>query len=412
MNLKINDRSEKRGNEELGSNDVVPVATNSSNSSTSQRQNDSDLPLLQSIRLYPKVVGYCFALTSAILLWGYDLVIVGTITALPAFQRDFGRTYPHDPSRHFVPAVWLSLWAALGPFGSVIGSLAGGWLQDKIGRKLCLAIGSFISALGVAIVFASNHGTDVESRRSLFLVGKIVQGFAIGIVAVQSQTYCSEIVPTCLRGPALALFPTFTMLGQLAGAVVIYGVSKIEGQKSYEIAFATQWIFSAPPLALAFVMPESPAYLVKKRKMDQALKAQERLLTMEVDAREVLQKVQRSIDAEEEMAKQASYWDCFNKANIRRTMIVVYANLVTALFGLPLLASASYFMQVVGMSARNSLVFLILGIVLGLLSNGVGVWVMSRVGRRPLLIITLSIAAVLWTGMGIAGFWSGVVTIW
>jgi len=42
--------------------------------------------LWQSLKRWPKVVGYNLALSSAILLYGYDLVIVGTVSAMPAFQ--------------------------------------------------------------------------------------------------------------------------------------------------------------------------------------------------------------------------------------------------------------------------------------------------------------------------------------
>jgi hypothetical protein len=43
-------------------------------------------PLWQSIKKFPRIVGYCLALSSAILLYGYDLVIVGTVAAMPQFQ--------------------------------------------------------------------------------------------------------------------------------------------------------------------------------------------------------------------------------------------------------------------------------------------------------------------------------------
>ena len=44
------------------------------------------LPLGKALRLYPKVALYTSFVTLAILLWGYDLVIVGTVSSIPAFQ--------------------------------------------------------------------------------------------------------------------------------------------------------------------------------------------------------------------------------------------------------------------------------------------------------------------------------------
>ena len=45
-----------------------------------------NLTFNRAVRLYPKVAGFCVAFASGIIMYGYDLVIVGTITALPAFQ--------------------------------------------------------------------------------------------------------------------------------------------------------------------------------------------------------------------------------------------------------------------------------------------------------------------------------------
>jgi MFS family permease len=368
-----------------------------------------NLPLIQACKLYPKVVAYCFGLTTVILLWGYDLVIVGTIQALPVFQRDYGRLLNED---YIIPANWLAMWLAFTPLGALLGAVAGGWFQDRVGRRLCLAVGSILSAIGVAVIFVSNLPDDVDSRRGTFLAGKTIQGLAIGMVVVQSQTYVSEISPTSLRGPALALFPTFTMLGQLLGAIVIYSASSYDSSRSYLIAFGSQWAFSCPPLLLALFMPESPAYLVRKRRMDKAMNSIKRLHTKNVDHDQILERVRISIEAEEELAKQVSYWDCFNKANLRRTLIVMWANIIPTLFGLPFLANASYFIQTVGMGADNSLIFLILGIVLGMLSNAVSVWVLSKVGRRRISWVTLSLCAVLWFAMGICGIWNNIITIW
>jgi hypothetical protein len=69
-------------------------------------------------------------------------------------------------------------------------------------------------------------------------------------------------------------------------------------------------------------------------------------------------------------------------------------------------------MQIVGMGSSNSLIFLILGIGLGLIANVVSLWVLNGFGRRFLCLATLGTSIVLWLAMGIAGCFTGVVTIW
>jgi hypothetical protein len=49
-------------------------------------ENKAYVPLWHSLKKWRRIVGYCLALSSAILLYGYDLVIVGTVAAMPQFQ--------------------------------------------------------------------------------------------------------------------------------------------------------------------------------------------------------------------------------------------------------------------------------------------------------------------------------------
>lgn len=367
------------------------------------------MPLWQAVRTYPKVVTYFACLTSAVILWGYDLVIVGSVTAVPAFQKDFGELFEDE---WIIPAGWLSLWLAFGPLGSLFGSITGGFIQDRIGRRYSLMTGAIIASMAVAVIFTSNLPATLDARRGMFLVGKTIQGFAVGIIKIQCLTYVSENAPTVLRGPAMALFPTATLLGQLIGSAVVFSIEDVETSNGYLIAFGSQWILSIFPFTLSIVMPESPAYLVRKNRMEEAYRAAQRLFEPKASASGQLAKIKANVEAEDSMAHEVSYMNCFNSAHRRRTWTVVFANLIPTLFGLNLLSTASYFLQTVGLDSQPSLVFLITGIVLGLVANGASVWVLSRVGRRSVTLVTTSIAGAFWFGMGIAGSWPGISTAW
>lgn len=238
--------------------------------------------------------------------------------------------------------------------------------------------------------------------------GKGFQGLAIGMVLTTTQTYMSEVLPPRLRGPVLAFFPIFTLLGQLVGALVIYACMK--ASNGYIICFGSQWPFSAVPLLVALVIPESPTYLVRKNKLEAAYKAQERLDPKHRDAQEAIMIIQRNIEHERQQHK-ATYADCFKGTNLRRTLLVMLGAAMPQLWGLTLLAKASYFAQVVGLSPNLSVLLLILGIVCGLLSNVVSMWVLHRVGRRTLVLVGFAVTGVLWTAMGISGIWDGTPTI-
>ncbi|GJN71779.1 hypothetical protein PLICBS_005847 [Purpureocillium lilacinum] len=366
-----------------------------------------DLTLWKSVKKWPKVVLYCVGLTFAILMYGYDYAIVGTTSAMPSFQRDFGEQLPNG--KWILPSLWLGLWTFASPGASIIGAVAGGWFQDWCGRRASLAVGSFLCAIGVAISFVSNLPSDINDRRGVFLAGKGFQGGAIGMVMTTTQTYISEIAPPNLRGPMLAFFPIFTLLGQLIGAAVIFGCLNLPN--GYTICFATQWGFSGVPLLLSYAIPESPTYLIRKGFLEKARRAQRRLDGRDIPTEETIGAIQRNIEQERKSAR-ATYVDCFKAANRRRTFIVMFAGLLPQMFGLTLLSKASYFAQVIGMESTLSVLVLILGIVCGLLANVCSMYVLSKVGRRILIIYSLGVLTILWGAMGIAGIWPGKISLW
>ncbi|OKP05948.1 Maltose permease MAL61 [Penicillium subrubescens] len=294
----------------------------------------------------------------------------------------------------------------------MIGAIFGGHFQDRGGRRLALATGSFLSAIAVAMCYVADLPDDMDSRRGLFLAGKLFQGICIGILLCVVQTYMSEVLPVLLRGPIIAFLPIFTLLGQLIGSIVVYTSLKHKDATSYRICFASQWPFSAVPFVLAALLPESPTWLVRRGRLDKALKAQKRLDTAHIDSAAIVDEIRTSILVEEEERKTQTYMDCFKGIHKRRTLIVAFASALPQLFGLQLLANASYFMQIVGMGSSNSLIFLILGIGLGLIANVVSLWALNGFGRRFLCLATLGTSVVLWLAMGIAGCFAGVVTIW
>ncbi|KAJ5833922.1 hypothetical protein N7474_002233 [Penicillium riverlandense] len=367
------------------------------------------VPLWQSLKKWPKIVAYNLALSSAILLYGYDFVIVGTVSAMPAFQHKYGKELD---GQFIIPATWLALWNAASPIGWMVGAILGGYFQDRAGRRRALALGSFFSAVAVAICFVSDLPDAIESRRGVFFAGKLFQGVCIGMLLCVVQTYMSEVLPVLLRGPIIAFLPVFTLLGQLVGAVVVYTSLKYPGSESYRVCFGSQWPFSAVPFVLAAVLPESPTWLVRKGRMEKALKAQQRLDTAGINSEAIVEEIKLSILAEEEEGGSYTYMDCFRGIHARRTLIVAFASALPQFFGLQLLANASYFAEQVGMSSTNALTFLILGIALGLVANIVSLWALNAFGRRFLSFTTMTTATVLWFAMGIAGCFASIVTIW
>lgn len=97
-----------------------------------------------------------------------------------------------------IPARWQSAWNATYNVGMMVGSIAAGWIQDRIGRRLVIAGAIVLAAAGIAIAFVASSSPE-------FLGSKIMTGIAVGMMQTTVQTYVSEIAPLPMRGIALSM---------------------------------------------------------------------------------------------------------------------------------------------------------------------------------------------------------------
>lgn len=396
---------------------VSLIDTGKSDANLSKEKENNTAPLRESLRQYSTLVWWMLGMSLAILYGGYDSAVLGTLNAVPAYQRDFGECCQWNEKKQkdedFIPVFWVSIWDGIGPLGGILGSALGGWFLDRWGRRFCLMVGSIIGIGAILVFVLANTPSNKDYKRIMILVGKVIQGFGLGIIKIETFTYMSEVIPVSLKGAVMSLVPIFTLLGQLIGAVIIFAVSGSDKSSAYTIAVGSQWALAIPPLVLAFFIPESPAFLLKTRKDTQgALRSFERLLGPKNNARSAMLRLQETLDEEAKNSVKLSYLDCFNAANRRRTLIVMFAGSIEFFFGLTLLSSVSYFLQQVGMDASKSILFLIGGIVVGLIANTGSTWMVTHIGRRKLTITTLLLASGLWTVMGLAGIKQYSFTPW
>ncbi|KAI6784169.1 uncharacterized protein J7T54_004715 [Emericellopsis cladophorae] len=388
----------------------LPTCPISCQRSASQDEVDPEqrLPLGKAIKLYPKVARWCLVMTLAIISWGYQLVIVGAIVSVDAFKRDYGETFER---RQIIPSMWLSMWFGLPPAGTACGAMAAGWLGDRFGRKWTLFTGSVVSAGAVVIIFFSHVGGGAVTKRAMFTGGITIQGFAVGLIKTTCLTYVSENAPTSIRGSAMALFPTFTLVGQLIGFVVTYVTNGVPGRRGYLGALGSQGVLALAPFIISLTMHESPAWLLRKGKTDRALRSATKLFAPKINPSLVLKGYRDTLEEERATKGGSTFIACFKDTNIRRTFITILANVFPALFGLDLLSNANTFLETVGLDSSTALLMMIAGVVAGIGGNAVGIWTLSRVGRRQSTFWTMGVAAAFWCGVGVCGFFRGKLTI-
>jgi sugar porter (SP) family MFS transporter len=292
------------------------------------------------------------------LLFGYDTGVVSG--ALLFVKKDFGG----------LSSFQQELVTSLLLVGAVVGALVAGRVADLIGRRLTVLITAMVFVVGVLLAaFTPTY--------PVLLVARVVIGLAVGSASMVVPLYIGEVVPPRVRGGLVSLNQLAITSGILASYLVDYGLA---GTANWRLMFG----LAAIPAVLLFVgmlfQKESPHWLIRQERID--------------EARDVLARVRDSDDIEAEIRdvqevsrKQAGTRELLSPS-VRPLLLVgvllaVFQQITginTVIYYAPSLLQGAGF----GNSAA-----LLANVVNGAVNVGmtiVAVWLLDRVGRRPLLL--------------------------
>jgi MFS transporter, SP family, arabinose:H+ symporter len=196
------------------------------------------------------VIGISLVAALGGFLFGFDMIVVsGTIKSITTLfaLNDF----------------WKGWATSCCVFACIPGAAFAGTLADMLGRKKVL--------IGTAVLFAvSAVGAGWANTFALFSFYRILGGLAIGAASGVAPIYIAETAPTRFRGRFVSFY-------QLA---IVVGISAAYYSNYFMLATgdnAWRWMLTAGvvPAALflvfLFLVPETPRWLAKKGRDDEAL---------------------------------------------------------------------------------------------------------------------------------------------
>lgn len=249
----------------------------------------------------------------------YDVFLMGNFVALPEFKRRFGIL--DGAGNPVIETKWQSALQMSGQLGALIGVFVAGPLTSKVGYRYSTLTGLMLLNGFIFIMFFANS-------LPVFFVSQLVMGIPWGIFIANAPAYCSEIVPLRLRAPATQMLQMFWAIGSIIVGAVTYRYNTQLDRDAYRIPIALQWMFPTPLAILIFFAPESPWWLARKGKFDQAARSVERLGRKSLlNAGDVVAMMRRVIEAEASTSAP-NYIELFKGTDLRRTLIVcgVYAS--------------------------------------------------------------------------------------
>ncbi|KAF4335662.1 major facilitator superfamily transporter SP family general alpha glucoside:H+ symporter [Fusarium beomiforme] len=344
-------------------------------------EEERETTFLKSIKQHRAAVAWSILLSTAIIMEGYDMKLIGSLNAQPAFKKRYGERLPNG--NYEIPAAWQAGLSNGASVGSIFGLYLNGHVSERLGFKKAMLLSLVLMTLAIFIPF---FAPSIQ----VLLVGQIFQGIPWGVFQTLTTAYAAEVCPVHLRGYLTTYVNLCWVIGQFLSAGVLRAMADRTDQWAYRIPFAIQWIWPVPLIIAISFAPESPWWCVRKDRIADAKANLRRLVNSRTTSAEALDNMVKLMEVtvaqEREAGTGKHYPDCFRGVNRRRTMIACCTWGIQILSGTGLRTYATYFYHQAGLPTTQAFNMSLIQYALGI----VGVWVswlmLPYFGRRTMYI--------------------------
>lgn len=308
-------------------------------------------------RGYALVIAFAAALGG--LLFGYDTSVISG--AILFVRQQFQLT-----------AIETELAVSIVLAGAAIGAGFAGFFGDRYGRRPVLIVNAILFG-GFAVL------TGMANGLPLFLTARFVVGIAVGIASMLTPLYIAELAPPEVRGALV----TLNQLAIVTGIVVAYYVDYLFSASSNWRAMFISAVLPSVVLLIALIfLPESPRWLVTRRRVDEAYRILNRVESSE-DARRHLEELKLVTEAD-----KLRFRDLFGGRFRKPLMIGVGLAVFQQITGVnAIIYYTPTILQMAGFqSAKSAILATVLVGGVNLVLTVVALFLLDRVGRRPLLL--------------------------
>jgi MFS transporter, SP family, arabinose:H+ symporter len=245
----------------------------------------------QGMRSYLALISFIAALGG--FLFGFDTAVVsGTLVYL---EVQFELT-------SFMVGVVVS--SAL--VGCMVGALFAGALSDRFGRKAMLIVSAVLFVVGAL-------GTAVPSTVTLLILARWIGGVGVGVASMLAPMYLSEVSPPHVRGRLIALYQLAITIGIVVAYCSNFFLQWLSTHTLSEMSagpwrwmlvdevwrgmFAAGVIPAMVFLLLLLIVPETPRWLAKQDRVDEARAVLSRIVGQKEADRE-LSEIQQALGQE------------------------------------------------------------------------------------------------------------------
>ena len=262
-------------------------------------------------------------------------------------------------------------------YGTVLGSLIGGWPTDRFGRKPTLLFIGILYIVGAV-------GSALANDPVVFIAARVIGGLGIGISTVAAPLYISEIAPPKYRGRLAGMFQfniVFGILMAFLSNALLAGI----GENAWRWMLGVAAFPSLAYAALCFGLPESPRWLLDKKNDREAGMKVLRLIEPQASEAQITSDADAILAASSQKVSKGRFWTRQLRTPIVLAFLIAFFNQLSGINAI--LYFAPRIFELTGLAAKAALLQSVGIGVTNLIFTFVGLWLIDRLGRRTLLFI-------------------------
>nr|CAD1814642.1 monosaccharide transporters [uncultured fungus] len=317
------------------------------------------------------------------ILFGYDTGVISGIQTMNNWLCLFGKLDPATGSCALTSSQ-QSLVVSILSAGTFFGALFAAPTADYLGRRWSVVLGVVIFTVGVIMQISA-------VAIPLFVAGRVFAGWGVGMVSMLIPMYQSECSPKWIRGAVVSGYQWAITIGLLLAAVVNNATKNRPTHASWQIPIGVQFAWGLILAVGMILLPESPRWLIKKERDDDAARALSRLISLPPDHPELqaeLDEIRTAFQHEKEMG-ESSYADCFRATDnkiLLRTLTGIFIQAWQQLTGINFIFYyGTIFFKNSGI--KNPFLISIATSIINVFMTLPGMWGVERFGRRRLLLV-------------------------
>lgn len=309
---------------------------------------------------------FFWSLTSALagFLFGFDTVVIS------GAEQKIQSLWNLSSGMH-----GLAMGSAL--YGTVVGSMIGGWPSDRFGRRPTLI---WVGVLYFVSAVWSGLATGVYTLS----IARFIGGVGVGISTVAAPMYISEIAPPAARGRLAGMFQFNIVFGILIAFVSNALLANV-GEHAWRWMLGVEAIPALLYTVLCLGIPESPRWLLARKGDRAAGVAVLRRISPEAGPGALEAEADAIMAAAHNKAETGKFWSWNLRVPIMLAFLVAFFNQLSGINAV--LYFAPRIFELTGLGAKAALLQSVGIGVTNLIFTFVGLWLIDRMGRRTLLYI-------------------------